>query len=178
MLVWANVLVKAVAILGVIKSFTCSVHCIFWYSAVAHTLSHSVNVAFGPKLGFKNKCRTRSGFGLVITGSGRIWTWKWSPFTTLVPSWLRAWIDSWFDTSIDDILDDLKGTHSRDIGWKLSGFPSGLFSIHTKRKSVLYWLEKLFTTILHRGCFPVGGCPSSRFLNLRSVNVKRSMNVN
>jgi len=32
------------------------------YPAVAHILTQSVNLAFGTKPGFKNKCRT--GFGL------------------------------------------------------------------------------------------------------------------
>jgi len=32
-------------------------HNVFCYSAVAHILTPSVNLAIGPKLGFKNKCR-------------------------------------------------------------------------------------------------------------------------
>jgi len=44
----------------------------FCYSAVAHILTPSVNVAYRPKSGFKNKCRSRASFGLVISGSGRI----------------------------------------------------------------------------------------------------------
>jgi len=40
------------------------------YPAVAYILRHSVNWAFGPKSGFKNKCRT--GFGLVISRFGRV----------------------------------------------------------------------------------------------------------
>lgn len=36
------------------------------YRAVAYILTHSVNLAFGPKSGFKNKCRAE--FGLVILG--------------------------------------------------------------------------------------------------------------
>jgi len=39
-------------------------HNIFCYSAVAHILTPSVNVAFRPKSGFKNKCRTLARFGL------------------------------------------------------------------------------------------------------------------
>jgi len=46
-------------------------------------LNLSVNLAFGPKSGFKNKCRARAGFGLVISGSGRVQASKWGPFTTL-----------------------------------------------------------------------------------------------
>jgi len=68
----ANVLVKVVVILGVINREPTAIpeHNVFCYSAVAHILTHSVNLAFGPKLGFKNKCRSRAGFGLVISGSG------------------------------------------------------------------------------------------------------------
>jgi len=40
------------------------VHYVFWYPAVAHILTHSVNLDFGPKSGFINKCRARVGFGL------------------------------------------------------------------------------------------------------------------
>jgi len=36
----------------------------FGYPALAHILTHSLNLAFGPKSGFKNKRRARSGFGL------------------------------------------------------------------------------------------------------------------
>ena len=51
-----------------IKPCTCSysrlpVHYVFWYSAVALILTHSVNLVFGPISGFKNKCRSRAGFG-------------------------------------------------------------------------------------------------------------------
>jgi len=42
------------------------------YSAVTHILTPSVNLVFGPKLGFKNKCRAPAVFGLVISGSGRV----------------------------------------------------------------------------------------------------------
>jgi len=38
--------------------------------AVAHILTHSVNLIFGPKSGFKNKCRAGAGFGLVLLGLG------------------------------------------------------------------------------------------------------------
>jgi len=54
------------------------------YPAVAHILTHSVNLAFGPKSGFKNKCRARAGFGLVISGLGRVRASKCGTFTTLV----------------------------------------------------------------------------------------------
>ena len=33
------------------------------YPAIAHILTHSVNLPFGPKSGFKNKCRARAGLG-------------------------------------------------------------------------------------------------------------------
>ena len=49
----------------------------FCYSAVAHILTASVNVAYRPKLGFKNKCRARAGFG---AGSG----FKMRPFSNSV----------------------------------------------------------------------------------------------
>jgi len=58
-------------------------HNVFCYSAVEHILTPSVNLAFRPKSGFKNKCRARAGFGLVISGSGRVQASKWGPFTTL-----------------------------------------------------------------------------------------------
>jgi len=43
---------KVIAILDVIKSCTCSytaapAHYVFWYPAVAHIVTHSVNLAFG-----------------------------------------------------------------------------------------------------------------------------------
>jgi len=40
------------------------------YPALVHILTYSVNLAYGPELGFKNKCRIRAA--------------KWGPFTTLV----------------------------------------------------------------------------------------------
>jgi len=59
-------LVKVIAISGVIKpctwSYTQTLR--FWYPAVAHIFTHTANLASGPKSGFKNKCRTRAGFGL------------------------------------------------------------------------------------------------------------------
>jgi len=47
-------------------------HNVFCYSAVAHILTPSVNLAFGPQSGFKNKCQALAGFGFVISGSGRV----------------------------------------------------------------------------------------------------------
>jgi len=63
-----------VAIFGVINRVrsTTPAHSVFCYSAVAHILTPSVILAFGPKSGFKNKCRARAGFGLVTSGSGRV----------------------------------------------------------------------------------------------------------
>ena len=49
------------------KKFTCS---------YTYVLTPSVNLAFRPKSGFKNKCRSRAGFGLMISRSGRIKTSK------------------------------------------------------------------------------------------------------
>jgi len=71
---YANVLVKVVVILGVIKRVPATTPAInvFCYSAVANIVTPLVNLAFRPKLGFKNKCRTRAGFSLVISGSGRV----------------------------------------------------------------------------------------------------------
>jgi len=45
------------------------VHYVFWYPAVAHILTYLVNLAFGPKSGFKNKCRAWAGFGLGLGSS-------------------------------------------------------------------------------------------------------------
>jgi len=63
---YANVLVKVVVIFGVINRVPATIpaHNVFCYSAVAHILTPSENLAFGPKSGFKNKCRVRAGFGL------------------------------------------------------------------------------------------------------------------
>jgi len=62
---YANVLVKVVAIFGVINRVpaTTPVH-IFRYFTVAHISTPSVNLAFRPKSGFKNECRARAGFRL------------------------------------------------------------------------------------------------------------------
>jgi len=64
---YANVLVKVVAIFGVINrvSATTPAHKFFCYSAVAHIITTSVNVASRPKSGFKTKCRVWVGFWLV-----------------------------------------------------------------------------------------------------------------
>jgi len=61
-----------IAILGVIKPCTCSytrtLH--FWYTTVAHILTQSANLAFGPKsVCLKNNCRAWATFGLG-PGSG------------------------------------------------------------------------------------------------------------
>jgi len=71
---YANVLFKVVAIFGVINRVPAitPAHNVFCYSIVAHILTPSVNLAFRPKSGFKNKCRARAGFGLVISDSGRV----------------------------------------------------------------------------------------------------------
>ena len=55
---YANVLVKVVVILGVIKRVpaTTSANNVFCYSAVAHIVTPLVNLTFRPKSGFKNKC--------------------------------------------------------------------------------------------------------------------------
>ena len=62
----ANDLIKMFAVFGVINCVPAAtpVHNIFYYPAVAHISTDSVNLVFGPKSGFKNKCRTRDGFGL------------------------------------------------------------------------------------------------------------------
>jgi len=67
----ANVLFKVVAIFGVINRVpaTAPAHSVFCYSAVAHIETRSETLAFRPKSGFKNKCRARAGFGLVISVS-------------------------------------------------------------------------------------------------------------
>jgi len=71
---YANILVKMVVVLGVINRVpaTTPANNVFCYSAVAHILTPLVNLAFRPKSGFKNKCRARAGFGLVISGSDRV----------------------------------------------------------------------------------------------------------
>ena len=68
---YPNVLVQVVAILAVINSgpATTSAHDVFLLlrsCAYLHILTHSVNLAFGPKSGFKNKCWSQGGFGLDL----------------------------------------------------------------------------------------------------------------
>ena len=58
---YANVLVKVVAIFGVINRVPA--HNVFCYSAVARILTPSENLAFVLKPGLKNKCPARAGFG-------------------------------------------------------------------------------------------------------------------
>jgi len=74
-----------VAILGVINRVPASTpaHNVFCYSAVAHIFTPLVTLAFGPKSGFKNKCLARAGFGIEISGSGRVQVSKGGPFTIL-----------------------------------------------------------------------------------------------
>jgi len=81
----ANVLVKVFVIFGVINRIpaTTPAHNVFCYSTVAHILTPSVNLALRPKSGFKNKCLARSGFGLAISGSGRVQASQWGHFTNL-----------------------------------------------------------------------------------------------
>jgi len=71
---YANVLVNVVVILGVMNRVPAAIpeHNVCCYSAVAHFLTPSVNLAFGPKSGFKDKYRARAVFGLVVLGSGRV----------------------------------------------------------------------------------------------------------
>ena len=70
---YANVLVKVVAIFDVINRVPAiTLAHVFCFSAVAHILIPSVNLAFRPKAGFKNKCRARAEFGLVTSGSDRV----------------------------------------------------------------------------------------------------------
>jgi len=66
---YVNVLVKVVVvILGVINHAPAAIpeHNVFCYSAVAHILTPSVNLVFGPKSGFENKCRALAGFMLWL----------------------------------------------------------------------------------------------------------------
>jgi len=72
-----------VAIFGMINLVPASAYNVFCHSAVAHILTPSVNLAFRPKSGSKNKCLARAGFGLVISGSARVQASQWGPFTTL-----------------------------------------------------------------------------------------------
>ena len=66
---YANVFVKVVAIFDAINRVaTTPAHNVFCYSAVAHIVTPSVNLSLRLKSGFKNKCLSRAGFGLVISG--------------------------------------------------------------------------------------------------------------
>ena len=71
---YAKILVKVVVILGVMKRVTATTptNNVLCYSAVARILTPLVNLAFKPRSGFKNKCQTRAGFRLVISGSGQV----------------------------------------------------------------------------------------------------------
>ena len=82
---YANVLVKVVVILGVIKRVpaTTPANNVFCYSAVTRIVTSLVNLAFRPKSGFKNKCRTRAGFRLVISGSDLVQASTRGTFKTL-----------------------------------------------------------------------------------------------
>ena len=83
---------KVVAIFSVINRVPATIpaHNVFCYSAVAHIFTPLVTMAFGSKSGFKNKCRARAGFGLEVSGSGRIQASKWGPFTILRGSVCRG----------------------------------------------------------------------------------------
>jgi len=63
---YASVLVKVVVIVGMINRVPAAIpeHNVFCYSAVAHILTPSVNLAFRPKSGFKNKFRLDPSLGL------------------------------------------------------------------------------------------------------------------
>ena len=62
----ADVLVKVVVILGVINRVPAVIpeYNVFCYSAVAHILTPSVNVAFKPKSGFKKNVGLEPCLGL------------------------------------------------------------------------------------------------------------------
>jgi len=72
---YANVLFKVVAIFGVINRVpaTTPAHNVFCYSAIAHILPPSVNLAHRPKSGFKNKCRGWAGFRLQNEALLQLW---------------------------------------------------------------------------------------------------------
>ena len=74
-LVYADMLVKVVANLGLIKP--CSWNCIrtllFLILCNSPILTYLVKVAFGPKLGFKNKCRAWARFGLQNEAHLQLW---------------------------------------------------------------------------------------------------------
>jgi len=73
-------------------NFRCDKPCTFNWTCIqrflllhscAYVKTPSVNLACRPKLGLKNECRPRAGFGLVISGSGRVQASKWGPFPKL-----------------------------------------------------------------------------------------------
>ena len=66
---------QGVCYFGCDKTCTCSYTRTlrFLVPAVAHILTHSVNSAFRPKSCFKNKFRTRAGFGFQNEASLQIW---------------------------------------------------------------------------------------------------------
>ena len=71
---YANVLFKVVVILGVINRVPAAIpeHNVFCYFTIEHILTLSAHMAFGHKSSFKNKCRARSGFGLVVSGAVQV----------------------------------------------------------------------------------------------------------
>ena len=75
---YANVLVQVVAFFGVINRVptTTPAHNVFCYSTVAHILTPSVNLVFGPNSGFKNKCSAQPCSGWIQAS-------KLGPFGTL-----------------------------------------------------------------------------------------------
>jgi len=77
---YTNALVMVVAIFGVINRVpvTTPAHNVFCYSAVAHILTPSVNLAFRPKSGFKDKCRTPAGFRLQNEALLQLYVWMYA----------------------------------------------------------------------------------------------------
>ena len=67
----ANVLAKVVVVFGVINRVpaTCTQRLLLLRSCAY--LNSLDNLAYRPKLGFKNKCQAQAGFRLVISVSGR-----------------------------------------------------------------------------------------------------------
>ena len=50
------------------------------FSCYTYALTPSLNLAFRPESGIKNKSRSRAVFGLMISGSGRVQAFKIRPF--------------------------------------------------------------------------------------------------
>ena len=71
---YANVLIKVVAILGVINRVSAAIpeHNVLVTPQLRISKSIGKFLSFGPKSGFKNYCRARAGFELVISRSGRV----------------------------------------------------------------------------------------------------------